>query len=89
MRDETGVLIGTTDFAWRLHRMLGEFDGRAKYGRLLRRGQSPGDAVFAEKLREDALRRTTGFGMERIVWSDLDRPRITADRVKAQLRRAA
>ena len=70
-------------------RLLGEFDGRVKYGRLLRPGQTPGDVVWAEKLREDALRRTTGFGMERLVWADLDRPRSTADRLWAMLRRAA
>ncbi len=89
VRDSSGTLLGISDFAWRLHQLLGEFDGRAKYGRLLRRGQTPGDAVFEEKLREDALRRTTGFGMVRLVWSDLDRPRSTADRVRAMLRRAA
>jgi hypothetical protein len=87
--DAAGVLVGTTDFAWRRHRLLGEFDGRVKYGRLLRPGQTPGEVVWEEKLREDALRRTTGFGMERLVWADLDRPRSTADRLRAMLRRAA
>ncbi len=87
--DADGVLVGTTDFAWRRHRLLGEFDGRVKYGRLLRPGQTAGEAVWAEKLREDALRRTTGFGMERLVWAALDRPRRTADRVWTMLRRAA
>src|SRR4029079_18992923 len=61
--DAAGMLVGTTDFAWRRHRLLGEFDGRSKYGRLLRPGQTPEEVVWAEKLREDALRRTTGFGM--------------------------
>ena len=81
--------MGTTDFAWRRHRLLGEFDGRVKYGRLLRPGQTPEEVLWAEKLREDALRRTTGFGMERLVWADLGRPRSTADRLRAMLRRAA
>ncbi len=35
---------------------MGEFDGRIKYGRLLRPGQEAGDAVFEEKRREDAIR---------------------------------
>ena len=35
---------------------VGEFDGKVKYGRALRPGQIPGEAVFAEKRREDALR---------------------------------
>lgn len=87
--DSAGNLVGTTDFAWRAHRLLGEFDGRSKYGRLLRRGQTPGDAVFAEKIREDALRRTTGFGMVRVIWVDLSRPSVTASRVRQMLHRAA
>jgi hypothetical protein len=54
--DRDGELIGRTDFGWPQLRTVGEFDGRVKYGRLLRPGQQPGDAVFAEKLREDRLR---------------------------------
>ncbi len=42
-----------TDFAWPEHGVYGEFDGRVKYGRLLKPGQDPGEVVFAEKRRED------------------------------------
>jgi len=35
---------GRVDFAWPELRTVGEFDGRIKYGRLLRPGQEPGDA---------------------------------------------
>jgi len=49
----------------------GEFDGRIKYGRLLRPGQDAGDAVFAEKVREDAI-RDTGLRVVRWVWHELD-----------------
>ncbi|WP_148574294.1 type IV toxin-antitoxin system AbiEi family antitoxin domain-containing protein [Nocardioides caldifontis] len=55
-----GVLIGITDFAWPALGLLGEFDGKVKYGRYLRPGEDPGDAVFREKQREDHLRRVTG-----------------------------
>jgi hypothetical protein len=41
-----------------------------------------GDAVFREKLREDALRETTGWSMVRLVWSDLHRPAVTAARLR-------
>jgi hypothetical protein len=51
-----GTVIGRADFGWETFRTLGEFDGRVKYGRLLRTGQEPGDAVFREKRREDELR---------------------------------
>src|SRR4051794_12602668 len=67
IRGADGGLVGRCDFGWPAHRLLGEFDGRVKYGRLLRPGQSPGDAVFEEKRREDAL-RDEGFGMVRWVW---------------------
>ena len=60
-----------TDFAWPEQRTVGEFDGRIKYGRLLRPGQRAGDVVFAEKLREDAI-RDAGFRVVRWVWDELD-----------------
>lgn len=89
VRDALGVLRGICDFAWPAHGLLGEFDGRIKYGRLLRPGQGAGDAVFAEKLREDELREITDYRMIRFVWSDYDRPEATAQRLRRQLRLAA
>jgi len=80
-----GVLIGITDMAWPALGLLFEFDGRVKYGRLLKPGQTPGDAVFAEKRREDALRRATGYAVERAVWDDLSRPVETARRTRARI----
>jgi hypothetical protein len=35
------------------------------------------------------LRETTGFGMVRLVWDDLERPRLTAARVRRGLRRGS
>jgi Transcriptional regulator, AbiEi antitoxin len=78
-----GRLLGRADFAWEADRLLGEFDGRVKYGRLLRPGQDPGDAVFAEKRREDEI-RDEGWGVLRWTWADLARP----DRLAARVRRA-
>jgi hypothetical protein len=69
------------DFYWPEHATVGEFDGRAKYGRLLRPGQDPGDAVFAEKRREDAL-RDHGLGMARWVWDELDPFDAAAGRIR-------
>jgi hypothetical protein len=86
---EHGRLVGITDFAWQEHGLLGEFDGRVKYGRGLKPGQEPSDAVFAEKRREDLLREVTGFTMVRIIWSDLARPGETAARVRRMMHRAA
>ena len=78
-----GALVARTDFAWEEHELVGEFDGKVKYGRLLRPGQEPGDAVFEEKRREDAV-RAEGWGVARWVWADLG----TGHRLAARLRRA-
>ena len=83
--DSSGRLIGTTDFAWPKHRLLGEFDGQLKYGRLLKPGQEPGDVVFGEKRREDDLRDATRWGMVRFIWFDLDRPGLTSARIHRRL----
>lgn len=73
--------IGRCDFGWQEHRTLGEFDGRIKYGRLLRPGQSPGDAVFEEKRREDEL-RDHRWEVARWIWDDLDHPSTVEQRIR-------
>jgi hypothetical protein len=74
---------GRVDFAWRDQRVVGEFDGRVKYGRLLAPGQEAGDVVFAEKIREDAI-RAAGWTVLRWTWGELRE----FDPVAARLRRA-
>ena len=69
--DAGGVARGRVDFYDEELGVLGEFDGRVKYGRLLRQGQDPGDAVFEEKLREDRLREP-GFQVVRWIWDELE-----------------
>lgn len=86
--DLEGTLIGTCDWGWPDLCLLGEFDGQVKYGRLLKDGQDPGEVVFAEKVREDALREVTGYAMVRLVWSDYDRPHRAVARVERLMRRA-
>jgi hypothetical protein len=76
VRDHTGRLLGITDWWWEKYGVLGEFDGRVKYGRLLKPGQEPGDVVFDEKVREDLLRETTGAKMLRLIWNDYHHPRL-------------
>jgi hypothetical protein len=86
VRTATGALVGRTDFAWEERGVVGEFDGRVKYGRLLRPGEDSGDAVFAEKRREDAIRDEL-WGVVRWVWSDLQVPHRFAARVRRALER--
>ena len=85
--DERGRLVGRSDFAWPEHRTLGEFDGRVKYGRLLRPGQTPEEVVWAEKLREDAL-RDLGWQVVRWTWADLRRGDLLAERLGRAFRRS-
>lgn len=87
--DDRGRLAGITDMVWEAQRLLGEFDGKVKYGRLLRDDETPGDAVFREKVREDELRRLTGFSMVRLTWSDLYCGTETAARIRGLMRQAA
>jgi hypothetical protein len=74
--------IGRCDFGWPELGTVGEFDGRIKYGRLLKPGQDPGDVVFAEKRREDAI-RDAGFRVVRWVWDDLDDFGDVVERLRA------
>lgn len=63
-----------SDFDWRC-RLVGEFDGLHKYGRLRRQGESVADAVVREKRREDALNRS-GIKVVRWIWADLEQGRV-------------
>ena len=80
--DDSGRLLGRTDFWWESFRHLGEFDGKIKYGRLLKKGEAPSDAVVSEKRREDAM-RSTRCGMSRFAWFEVQ-PGATGRRM-AQL----
>jgi hypothetical protein len=66
--DHNGVLVGIADFGWEEFRHLGEFDGKVKYQRLLRPGESPSDSVVREKRREDRMRASLR-GMTRFTWA--------------------
>jgi hypothetical protein len=87
VRSPAGGLVGRADFAWEQHRTLGEFDGRVKYGALLRPGQRVEDVVWAEKRREDAL-RDLGWQVVRWTWADLLQPWLIAERLHRAFRRA-
>ena len=68
--DAYGRLLGRSDFYWEQYRHLAEFDGKVKYERLLKPGQSASDCVVEEKRREDAI-RATARGMTRLVWPEI------------------
>jgi len=68
-----GVLVATTDFGWEDYRLVGECDGRIKYGELLRPGETPADAVMREKRREERIRQA-GFWIVRWGWREANDP---------------
>ena len=87
--DENGREVARVDLAWPEYGLFLEFDGKAKYERLLNEGESSSDVVFREKQREDMIRRLTGWRCIRIVWADLYSPERTAARIRAMFRPAA
>ena len=80
IHDEDGQFVARVDFCWQKQRTIGEFDGKIKYGRMLKSGQSIEEVLFAEKRREDAL-RDLGWQIVRWLWADLYRRGIIRDRV--------
>jgi hypothetical protein len=84
--DTPGRLVGRADFGWRQQRVLGEFDGRIKYGRLLKPGQSAEEVVYREKLREDAF-RDLDWRVVRWTWDDLYPGSAMVDRLGRALNR--
>ncbi len=84
---EDGFFLGRGDFGYAEEKMIGEFDGQVKYGRLLRPGQSAGESVFEEKRREDAI-RDAGWQVARWTWPDLDVDGLVAARVQRALARS-
>ena len=83
-----GQLVARVDFLWDEHQTIGEFDGKIKYGRLLKPGQRIEDVIFDEKLREDAV-RDLGLQVVRWIWQDLYRPGILRQRVLRAFARAS
>lgn len=84
VRGPTGAVVARTDFRWRGFNTVGEFDGAQKYGRSLRPGQSAGDALFQEKVREDRIREL-GFHVVRWTWGELEDPGALAGKIRRAL----
>lgn len=69
------------DFCWEEDGVIGEVDGRIKYfDPAMLAGRDPREVVYAEKLREDALRRA-GWIVVRWGWRELQDPKLLARRL--------
>ncbi|MCC3277007.1 type IV toxin-antitoxin system AbiEi family antitoxin domain-containing protein [Arthrobacter sp. zg-Y20] len=62
-----------TDFYWKEHGLVGEFDGAVKYGAAGSALAPSWDTLMREKRREDAIRET-GAAVIRWSWRDVGRP---------------
>ena len=83
--DESGNLVAIVDFALPEFGVFIEFDGRIKYERLRREGETLEDVIRREKRREELVCALTGWVCIRVTWEDLARPAITARRIRAVL----
>jgi hypothetical protein len=86
--DDRG-LIGYSDYFWEEEMVVGELDGKLKYG--VAPGATPEEAsqaIIAEKFREDRIR---ALGHEFVRWGvgDLYRPQLLVARVAAARQRGA
>jgi hypothetical protein len=81
--DGRGRVIARVDFAWPELGVFMEFDGKEKYLRHRRPGESVADAVLREKAREQLVCGVTGWRCVRTVWADLYHPERTGGRIVA------
>jgi predicted transcriptional regulator of viral defense system len=86
--DRAGRRVARCDFGWEEFRTVGEFDGKVKYGELVRPGQRIEDVVLAEKRREQAI-RDEGWQVVRWLWDDLYRPGVIGNRLRRAFELAA
>ncbi len=89
IRDRSGRVIHRVDLAWPELGLFLEFDGKVKYERHLKDGESVSDSVLREKQREQLICELTGWRCIRIVWADLYHPADTAARIRSMFRPVA
>lgn len=85
VRDEHGNLLGIVDFLWEALGVFLEFDGRVKYERHRRPGESIDDYVMREKRRAEQICVVKGWICIRISWADLQRPAVLGKRIRNAL----
>lgn len=85
VHDEDGLLVARLDFAWTALGVFLEFDGREKYLRFRRDGETLDQYLMREKKREELVCRLTGWTCLRIGWAELHQPEVLARRIRAIL----
>lgn len=85
IRDARGRVVARVDLAWPELGIFIEFDGREKYLRWARPGESAADVVLREKRREELVVGLTGWRCLRVVWADLQQPERTVAWIRSVL----
>ena len=80
--DEIGTMVARLDFAWPELGVFVEFDGKVKYERHRREGETLEEFLMREKKREELVCQLTGWSCIRITWADLARPELVATRIR-------
>ena len=70
------------DFAWPEYGIFLEFDGREKYLKYRRAGETIQDTILREKRREEMVCQITGWRCIRVTWADLERPGVLGIRLR-------
>ena len=83
--DELGLLFARVDFAWPEFEVFLEFDGKVKYERFKKEGETLDEYLMREKRREERICQLTGWVCIRITWADLYSPELLASRIRAIL----
>ncbi|RYB93651.1 hypothetical protein EUA93_04340 [Nocardioides oleivorans] len=80
--DEQGTRVARVDFAWPELGVFVEFDGKVKYERYRKGGETLDEFLMREKEREVLVCQLTGWTCIRITWADLSRPELLATRIR-------
>lgn len=85
IKDIDGHEFARVDFAWLKHGVFLEFDGRIKYTKYRRKGETLEQFLMREKERETRICQLTGWVCIRLSWEDLGNPDATAVRIRRLL----
>ena len=83
---DSGLWLARCDFAWPEFGVVGECDGKVKYGADANQGMSAADVVMAEKRREATIREA-GWSVVRWGWAEASDGITLANRVGRELER--
>lgn len=85
VHDERGHLVGRIDFAWPDYNTFAELDGKLKYAKFRREGETLDQYLMREKQRQELISLLTGWTCIRIMWRDFAYPELLAGRIRRVL----